>query len=309
MVNVTEDMEADVQFTYSVKWFLTQHPYDKRMEKYINYSSVYVDNDVFGYSIANSSFTILILIICLLIFYIRVLRKVISSIVAILVLGVTGVFQLYLPEVFTNALAIVYALTSLVSGYTSTSFYHQLEGTRWIKNISLTGGLLFGPLFVTFVVNDTASILYESTAASPLSEIIKFSLLWIFLALPLLTLGAAIGKNSVSAFQASCKTAKCPKEVPRLRCPQMVLAGFFPFSVIIIQIHDILSAVMGYKIYTSYDSMLIMFFLLLIMTALVSVVITYFQLAAEDHEWWWRCVKLCVFCSLLHGLELLKCLG
>ncbi|KAI3816424.1 hypothetical protein L1987_16120 [Smallanthus sonchifolius] len=342
MVNVTVDMEADVQFTYSVKWFLTQHSYDKRMEKYINYSSVHVDNEVFGYSIANSSFTILILIICLLIFYIRVLRKVISRyaydveeagiadnqeetgwkgihddvfrfpkhkslfaaalgsgtqllllMVAILVLGFTEVFQLYIPGVFTNALAIVYALTSVVSGYTSTSFYHQLEGTRWIKNISLTGGLFFGPLFLTFVVNNTTSFLYGSTAALPLGEIIKFSLLWIFLALPLLILGAVIGKNSVSAFQAPCRTAKCPKEVPQLRwyrgvLPQMVLAGFFPFSVIIIPTHDILSAFWGYKIYTSYDYMMIMFFLLLIMTALVSVVITYFQLAAEDHEWWWR---------------------
>ncbi|KAK1419781.1 hypothetical protein QVD17_29112 [Tagetes erecta] len=362
MVVITDDMEADVEFTYSVRWFAKQDSYDERTTKYTSYSNgPDQHNSVFGYSTANSSFTILIMIICVLIFYTRVIRKDISKYacdveeaemadnkyetgwknirgnvfrfpkhkslfaatlgsgtqllvltIAILVLGANDVFQRHLPGVFVNALAVVYALTSVVSGYTSTSFYHQLQGTKWIKSILLTAGLFFGPLFVTFVVNNTVAFSYGSTTSLPMSEIIKFTLLWIFLALPLLILGAIIGKNSVSDFQAPCRTAKCPKEVPQLRwykgvLPQMVLAGFFPFSVIIIQIYDMLNAVFGYSTCTSYDSMLITLFLLLITTALVSVMMTYFQLADEDHEWWWRCVMynyiICVFCSLLPGLK------
>ncbi|KAI7741329.1 hypothetical protein M8C21_019446, partial [Ambrosia artemisiifolia] len=312
------------------------------MEKYTNYSSVPQDNNIRGYSIANSSLTILIFIICLLIFYIRVLRKDISRYacdveeaemagnqeetgwkkihgdvfrypkhkslfaaalgsgtqllvltVAILVLGVTDPFHLHRPGVFVYALAIVYALTSASSGYTSTSFYQQLEGRRWMKNVLLTGGLYFAPLFLTFIVNNTVAFFYEITTTLPLGAIINLSLLWVFLALPLLILGAVIGKNSVLDFEAPCRTAKCPKEVPRLRwyrrvLPQMVLAGFLSFGVILIHTIEILNAVWRYKIYTSYGSMLIMLFLLLIMTALVSIVMTYFQLAAENHEWWWR---------------------
>ncbi|KAD2393415.1 hypothetical protein E3N88_40392 [Mikania micrantha] len=342
MVNVTEDVEADVEFTYSVRWFVTQDPYDKRMKTYINYSNVPPHNFAVGYSIANSSFTILILIVCLLIFYIRVLRKDISKyacdveeaemadnqehtgwknihgdvfrfpkykslfaaaigsgtqllviMIAILILGVTDVCQLYLPRVFMNVLASIYALTCVISGYTSTSFYHQLEGTRWTGNLLLTVGLYLGPLFLTFVVNNTVAVLYGSTTALPSGETVKLSLFWILLALLLFILGAFFGKKKVLDFQAPCRTTKCPKEVPKLHwyrgvLPQMALAGFLPFSVIILQIYDILNAVSGYKIYTSYDSMLIMLFLILIMTALVSVVMTYFQLSAEDHEWWWR---------------------
>ncbi|XP_076914066.1 transmembrane 9 superfamily member 4-like [Bidens hawaiensis] len=344
MVNVTDDVEADVEFTYSVKWLVTQQAYDKKMDMFTDYSSVSPDNDVLGYSIANTCLTIFILIICILVFYIRVLRKDISRyaydveeadnqeepglkkihgdvlrfpkhkslfaaalgsgtqllvlMVAILMLGATYVYQLYLPGVFISALAIIYALTSAVSGYTSTLVYYQLEGTRLIKNGLLTGGLYFGPSFLTFIVNNTVAVLYGSTAAMPLGEIIKFTLLWLFLALPLLILGSVIGKNSVSDFQAPCRTTKCPKKIPKLRWyrrvfPQMALAGLLSFSVIIIQIHDILDAVWSYKIYTSYVSRLIILFLVLIMTALVSVVTTYFQLAAEDHEWWWRSFFCC----------------
>ncbi|KAK9059964.1 hypothetical protein SSX86_020668 [Deinandra increscens subsp. villosa] len=367
MVNVTEDMETDVQFTYSIKWFVAPDSYDKRMEEHINHSRVQPESVVFFFSIVNSSFTILILVVCLLIFYIRVLRRDISKyacdvedaetaenqeqagwknihgdvfrfpkhkslfaaalgsgtqllilIVAILMLGAVDNFQPHIPGVFTNSLAIVYAFTSMISGYTSTSFYHQMEGTRLRKNVLLTGGLYSGPLLLTFIVTNTVAVSYGSTAALPLGEIIKLSLLWMFLALPLLILGVVIGKNNASDFQAPCRTAKCPKEVPQSRwykgvVPHMVLAGCYPFSVIIIQISYILDAFWGYKIYTSYDSMLIMLFLLLITTALVSVIMTYFQLADQDHEWWWRSflcggsTGLYVYAySIYHSLHLLE---
>ncbi|KAM0019761.1 putative nonaspanin (TM9SF) [Helianthus debilis subsp. tardiflorus] len=112
--------------------------------------------------------------------------------VAILVLGVTVLFLLHRPTVFVDALAIVYALTFAISSYTSTYFYHQLEGTKWTKKVLLIGGLYMGPLFLVFIVNNIVAVFYESTTALPLGDIIKFCLLWVFLALPLLILGAVI---------------------------------------------------------------------------------------------------------------------
>lgn len=160
----------------------------------------------------------------------------------------------------------------------------------------LTGGLYFGPFFLTFGFNNTYAVFNGSTDALPLSSIITLSLVWIFLAFPLLLLGGVFGKNVPSDFQAPCRTTKCPRDVPRLPWyknifPQMILAGFLPFSVINIQLYDNLSAVWGYGIYTFYNSMSIMFLLLLIITALISVAMTYFQLAVENHEWWWRCIS------------------
>ncbi|XP_023769790.1 transmembrane 9 superfamily member 4 [Lactuca sativa] len=214
-------------------------------------------------------------------------------IVAFLALGLLGVFQPYMRGVLWKTLIILYALTSLVSGYTSVSFYFKLEGTNWMKNLILTGVLYFGPIFVTFTFLDIVATFYGSTTALPLRAIVMLSLLWIFIASPLHLLGGIIGKTRMSEFQAPCKTAKIPREVPKLRwyrgvLPQMALAGILPFSVIYIQLYYIFASVWGHRIYTLYSIVSIVFFLLLIMTALVSVALTYFQLAAEDHQWWWR---------------------
>ncbi|XP_023734531.1 transmembrane 9 superfamily member 4 isoform X2 [Lactuca sativa] len=214
-------------------------------------------------------------------------------IIAILALGLLGFFKPYIRGVLWNALIIVYAVTSLVSGYTSGSFYCQLEGTNWMKNIILTGGLYLGPLFLTFTFLDIVAIFYGSTTALPPRAIVMLSLSWIFIASPLLLLGGIIGKTRMSEFQSPCKTAKIPREVPTLRwykdvLPQMVLAGILPYSVINIQLYYIFESVWGHRIYILYSIISIVFFLLLIMTALVSVALTYFQLAVEDHQWWWR---------------------
>lgn len=214
-------------------------------------------------------------------------------IIAILALGLLGFFKPYIRGVLWNALIIVYAVTSLVSGYTSGSFYCQLEGTNWMKNIILTGGLYLGPLFLTFTFLDIVAIFYGSTTALPPRAIVMLSLSWIFIASPLLLLGGIIGKTRMSEFQSPCKTAKIPREVPTLRwykdvLPQMVLAGILPYSVINIQLYYIFESAWGHRIYILYSIISIVFFLLLIMTALVSVALTYFQLAVEDHQWWWR---------------------
>ncbi|KAD2804450.1 hypothetical protein E3N88_37827 [Mikania micrantha] len=214
-------------------------------------------------------------------------------IISILVLGFLGFFPPYVRRVFWNALVILYAIASVVSGYASVSFYSQLEGTNWMKNLLLTGGIFFVPLFLTFGFLNSVAISYGTTAALPLMGIVMLSVLWIFVSSPLLLLGGIIGKNKASDFQAPCRTAKCPKEVPQLRwyrgvVPQMALAGILPFSVIYIQLYYIFATVWGHRIDTLYSILCVVFILLLIMTALVSVALTYFQLAAEDHEWWWR---------------------
>ena len=164
-----------------------------------------------------------------------------------------------------------------------------------MKNLLLTEGLYSVPLFLTFALLNSVANFYGTTAALPLGAIIILSLLWIFLALPLLLLGGFIGKNKASDFQAPCRTSKCPKEVPRLGwyrglLPQMAFAGILPFIVVYVQLYYIFATVWGHRVYTLYTTMSVVFILLLIITALVSVALTYFQLAAEDHQWWWRCV-------------------
>ncbi|MFS7961800.1 putative nonaspanin (TM9SF) [Helianthus anomalus] len=337
MVDVTNDMETDVDFTYSVYWGETKGKFEERLNDYspssilplhINAHACSLDcnfmlrnlhcdhlsshrhlhtissqryfqaevtntqeqkewknihGDVFRFPEHKSLFSAAL----------GSGIQLLALVVIILILGVMGVFQPFVQVVFLKALVIIYAVTSVVSGYTSASFYNQLKGTTWIKNVLLTGGLYFVPVFLTFSVNTIFSVYNGQTDTFPLNSIITLFIVWIFLAIPLHILGGIMGKNRASDFQAPCRTAKSPKKALKLVwykgiIPQMVLAGFLPFSVIKIQIYDNLSTAWGHGIYTFYNSMAIMFVLLLIMTSLVSVMLTSFQLAVEDHEWWWR---------------------
>lgn len=70
--------------------------------------------------------------------------------------------------------------------------------------------------------------------------------------------------------------------------PQMMFAGFLPFSAIYIELHYIFVSVWGHKDFTIFSILFVVFCILLIVTATITVVLTYFQLAVEDHRWWWR---------------------
>ncbi|KAG8493127.1 hypothetical protein CXB51_010624 [Gossypium anomalum] len=213
--------------------------------------------------------------------------------VFIFMLALVGVFYPYNRGALFTALVVIYALTSGIAGYTATSFYCQLEGNNWVRNLLLTGCLFCGPLFLTFCFLNTVAIVYSATAALPFGTIVVIVLIWTLVTSPLLVLGGIAGKNSKAEFQAPCRTTKYPREIPplpwyRSAVPQMAMAGFLPFSAIYIELYYIFASVWGHRIYTIYSILFIVFIILLIVTAFITVALTYFQLAAEDHEWWWR---------------------
>ena len=54
-------------------------------------------------------------------------------------------------------------------------------------------------------------------------------------------------------FEPPCRTTKFPREVPQLpwyrtSFPQMLMAGFLPFSAIYIELYYIFASVWGYKV-------------------------------------------------------------
>ncbi|CAN4126909.1 unnamed protein product [Withania somnifera] len=211
----------------------------------------------------------------------------------IFILALVGVFYPYNRGALFTALVVIYALTSGIAGYTAASFYCQLEGKNWVRNLLLTGGLFCGPLFLTFCFLNTVAIAYHATAALPFGTIVVIFLIWTLVTSPLLVLGGIAGKNSKAEFQAPTRTTKYPREIPQLpwyrgALPQMAMAGFLPFSAIYIELYYIFASVWGHRIYTIYSILFIVFIILIIVTAFITVALTYFQLAAEDHEWWWR---------------------
>ncbi|XP_078442239.1 transmembrane 9 superfamily member 2-like [Wolffia australiana] len=213
----------------------------------------------------------------------------------IFLLSLVGVFYPYNRGALFTALVIIYALTSGIAGYTTTSMYLQLEGTNWVRNLVLTGCLFCGPLFLTFCFLNTVAIAYNATAALPVGTIAVILLIWALVTAPLLVLGGTAAKSNRVEFQAPCRTAKFPREIPplpwyRSTIPQMAIAGFLPFSAIYIELYYIFASIWGHKIYTIYSILFIVFIILIIVTAFITVALTYFQLVVEDHNWWWRSV-------------------
>ncbi|XP_038702184.1 transmembrane 9 superfamily member 4 [Tripterygium wilfordii] len=339
LVDITEDKEVEVEFTYTVKWKDTEIPFEKRMDKYSQSSSLPHHLEIHWFSIINSCVTVLLLTGFLATILMRVLKNDFSkyahdeesaddqeetgwkyihgdvfrypkykSLLAaalgsgtqlftlaifIFMLALVGVFYPYNRGALFTALVVIYALTSGIAGYTAASFYCQLEGTNWVRNLLLTGSLFCGPLFLTFCFLNTVAIAYSATAALPFGTIVVIFLILTLVTTPLLVLGGIAGKNSKAEFQAPCRTTKYPREIPplpwyRTSLPQMAMAGFLPFSAIYIELYYIFASVWGHRIYTIYSILFIVFIILLIVTAFITVALTYFQLAAEDHDWWWR---------------------
>ncbi|CAL5430355.1 unnamed protein product [Camellia sinensis] len=302
VVDLTEDKEVDVEFTYTVKWKETNIPFENRMEKFSQTSSLPHHLEIHWFSIVNSCVTVLLLTGFLATILMRVLKndfiryahdeesaddqeetgwkyihgdvfrfpkhkslfaaalgsgtQLFTLTVFIFLLALVGVFYPYNRGALFTALVVIYALTSGIAGYVATSFYCQLEGTNWVRNLLLTGSLFCG-----------------STAALPFGTIVVIVLIWMLVTSPLLVLGGIAGKNSKTDFQAPCRTTKYPREIPQLpwyrsTVPQMAMAGFLPFSAIYIELYYIFASVWGHRIYTIYSIL--------------------FILAAEDHEWWWR---------------------
>ncbi|KAL3502145.1 hypothetical protein ACH5RR_036594 [Cinchona calisaya] len=214
-------------------------------------------------------------------------------VVGILMFGFIGVFHPYDRGVLKVALVMMYVITYGISGFTAVSFYRQLEGIHWMRNLLLTGCLFCGPFALTFCFINAVAATYGTTTALPLGTIVMIFLIWMLLACPLLLFGAKSGKAINLEFQAPCHTTKCPREIPALRwyrgvLPQVAFAGSLPFNVIYIELSYIFATIWGHRVYTLYGTLCIVFILTIIITALVSIIMTYIQLAAEDHRWWWR---------------------
>ena len=74
-VDITEDRDIVVEFSYSVKWKETEIPFEKRMEKYSKSSSMPHHLEIHWFSIINSCVTVLLLTGFLATILMRVLKN------------------------------------------------------------------------------------------------------------------------------------------------------------------------------------------------------------------------------------------
>lgn len=214
---------------------------------------------------------------------------------AIFFLAVMGMYYAYNRGAILATAVVLYALSTYISGYYSVQLYAQMGGQNWVRMVLITAAAFSVPFVGMFSYLNTVAIAYNSTAALPFGTIVIIILMWLIIGFPLTVLGGIMGKDSGQDFYAPCRTTKYPREIPvlpwyRSTGPQMLIAGFLPFSAIYIELYYVFASVWGHKIYTIYSILAIVFLILVIVTGFMTVAITYFQIAVEDYEWWWRSI-------------------
>ncbi|KAL7202262.1 hypothetical protein ACSBR1_033856 [Camellia fascicularis] len=334
VVDITEDVETNVKFTYSVFWNATTTLFENRMDKYSR-----VHWQIHWFSFINSIVLIVLLMGLLIVLFMRHLKndlkkfasgdeeednevgwkyihsdvfrcpaqmplfcailgtgtQLLTLVSFLFALAFLGILYPYSRGALCTSLVVVYTLTSMVSGYSSASFYTQFSETGWERSVLLSGVLYLGPLFFTVSILNTIAIFYGATAALPFGTIVVIFLVFTVVSIPLLAFGGVIGHRSRSRFEAPSVTKKFPREIPpsawyRKTTGQMFLGGLLPFSAIILELHNFYASLWGYKIFTLSSILFVTFIILIILIAMLSVGLTYIQLTVEDHEWWWRSV-------------------
>lgn len=79
----------------------------------------------------------------------------------IFLLSLVGAFYPYNRGSLFTALIVLYALTAGISGYVACSYYRQMEGGSWVRNVLTTSFTFCGPLFLVFCFNNTVAITYR----------------------------------------------------------------------------------------------------------------------------------------------------
>ncbi|KAH8491946.1 hypothetical protein H0E87_021515 [Populus deltoides] len=292
MVELTEDKEVDVEFLYTVEWKETDVPFEKRMAKYSQSSSLPRHLDIHRNSVINSCMAVLLL------------AGFLAAILRIL-----------------NNDSVKYANDEELAEDQEETGWKCIHGDvfRYPKHKSLFAACLGSgtqllTLTVFIFILALVGVFYPYNRGALLTALVVLYALtsgiagytatsfycqlggtnWVFCSWTFLAgMGGIIGKNSKAEFQAPCRTAENPREIPPLRwyrqtIPQMAIAGFLPFILIQTELYYIFASVWGHRIYTFYSFLFIIFITLLIVTALITATLTHLQLAAEDHRWWWR---------------------
>jgi transmembrane 9 superfamily member 1 len=214
---------------------------------------------------------------------------------SVLLLILLGLFNVHRHGSLNSFVFFMYALTSGISGYVSARTYRQMNGDKWVWNINLTACLYSVPFFTIWSIVNTAAWIYGSTQALPITTILLLLFVWITVGYPLTIAGGILGKNTLQAFDAPCRTKNICREIPsavwyRQSTILKIFGGLFPFSAISIEIYYIFSTIWGRDQYTLYGILSIVFAILLCVTACISICVTYFLLASENYNWWWNSI-------------------
>ncbi|CAJ0934346.1 unnamed protein product, partial [Mesorhabditis belari] len=213
----------------------------------------------------------------------------------ILIIASFNILNLHRHGMLNTILIFLYALTSFIAGFVSSSKYAQLDGKNWIVNVHLTMGLFAAPMITVWTINNSVAWVNNSTQALPWTTVSIVLLIALIIGYPLAIMGAILGSSLSKKYEAPCRTRNVPRQIPALpwyhSTPSFcIVAGFLPFSAISVELYYIFSTIWGRETYTLFYMLAIVFCIVLWVTASISIGLTYSQLNAEDYHWWWRSI-------------------
>ena len=172
---------------------------------------------------------------------------------ALCVISVTLVATMYDERgSMMTSLLICYCLTSLISGYSSSSFYKRYGGTEWKAVMMLTATLYPGLAFtIAFFLNFIA-LSYDSSASYSLGTYTLLVALWLFASCPLVLLGTLIGRSTTVPGDFPCRVNTLRRPIPDSRwytraTAMSLFAGVLPFGSIFIEMYFIFTSFWNYK--------------------------------------------------------------
>ncbi|PVV02299.1 hypothetical protein BB560_003251 [Smittium megazygosporum] len=177
-------------------------------------------------------------------------------------------FQLFLMSLsticsLTTSMLFLYMLFGFSAGYYSSYFFNSYGGIN--KNSNVIKTIYFVPMifFGLVIVLNFILISRDSSAAVPVSAILKLAFLWFTVNIPLSLLGSYFGYRT-KRVSFPVETNQIPRQVPEkvwyLRKPVVILiGGAIPFVAIFVELYYIM----------------------------MTVLMVYFTLCAEDYNWMW----------------------
>jgi len=202
-----------------------------------------------------------------------------------------------------HASLVSYALSSIIAGYASGSFFmkytrsatkkSKMPSQAWQGVMVLTVLLLPTLLTVVLSVLNALSIYYQTLYIIPFFTICKLFFLWIFTSVPLSIFGTLLGRH---AFRKDfpCRVNSIPRPIPEETSWYgqpiylIPLSGILPFGSIFIELYYILTSLWNYKYYHVYGFLFGMYTILGIVVSMTSIISTYFCLNAENYHWQWN---------------------
>ena len=206
------------------------------------------------------------------------------------------------------AIVVCFNFTSIIAGYVSSRFFTTYDNGMttddkllwWKKLTGLTVFLLPATAAVIHGALNLASFYHGTLSALFCWNVVKVSISWACLSVPLCVLGSWWGRSSVledctkNPFDRfPCRVNETPRPIPQnlskwsKPVSLIPLAGLFAFASIFAEIDYVLSSMWNYKFYFTFGYLLMVYCILALVVSLVSIIAVYICLNAENHHWQW----------------------